>query len=348
MEKKASRFAYIDALNVCATLCVIFLHSNYCVWEGPAGASWPSAIFIETFCYWAVPIFFMISGATLIDYRDRMSTKEFFSRRFNKTVIPWLAWSVIGLLFLLRFAGEFGMERPHLGPRSIFNGIVGTTYVDYYWFFPALFSVYLTIPVLSLLREGRTFDYLIGLGLAFNSVLPLVCQLVGVVGFGAYQPQMVMGYVLFALIGYKLSRWNPTKGQRLVIYILGVAGWLTHLIGTVATSTEAAGVSPTFKGYLLAPALAHAVAVFVLFKHADFEAADKALPGFVGRLRTASGLTFGVYLTHWFVLRIARILFEPDVHTLAFRVGGGFVIFCVCMVLSLVLKKIPGVRRIIP
>ncbi|WP_432645875.1 acyltransferase family protein [Mediterraneibacter gnavus] len=53
---------------------------------------WILSLFIEKVCFFAVPVFFMITGATLIDYPKRYNLKTYVKKRINKTVIPWLAW----------------------------------------------------------------------------------------------------------------------------------------------------------------------------------------------------------------------------------------------------------------
>ena len=96
----SKRISFITYLNVYASFAVVMLHNNGIVWQHPTGRTWYSAIFIETFFYCAVPLFFMITGCTLIDYSSKYSTKEFFIKRINKTLIPFIAWSFIGIIYL--------------------------------------------------------------------------------------------------------------------------------------------------------------------------------------------------------------------------------------------------------
>ena len=37
---------------------------------------------VETLAYWAVPVFFMITGVTLLGYREKYSTATFFKNGF--------------------------------------------------------------------------------------------------------------------------------------------------------------------------------------------------------------------------------------------------------------------------
>lgn len=80
MKKKL----YISVINVIACLGVVILHANGIFWQHPSGFLWISANFLETFFYWSVPLFFMITGATLIDYNKRYSTTAFFSEADQK------------------------------------------------------------------------------------------------------------------------------------------------------------------------------------------------------------------------------------------------------------------------
>ena len=119
-------------------------------WTFPKGSTWVTANFLETFFYWPVPVFFMITGATLLDYRQKYSTKIYFVKRIRKTVIPFIVWSIIAALINIFYAPQ-GNSNDIL---MIVNNIVNTTYLDsVYWFFFPLFSVYLSMPIFSALTE---------------------------------------------------------------------------------------------------------------------------------------------------------------------------------------------------
>lgn len=90
MTKETS---YISELSVISTICVVYMH--LCGFHGMIpqyNFEWILSLFIEKVCFFAVPVFFMITGATLIDYPKRYNLKTYVKKRINKTVIPWLAW----------------------------------------------------------------------------------------------------------------------------------------------------------------------------------------------------------------------------------------------------------------
>lgn len=66
MDKGKKRVLYYDFLNILATVAVVYMHCNGLVHTYSDTWAWRQALIIEVLCYWAVPVFFMLSGATLI------------------------------------------------------------------------------------------------------------------------------------------------------------------------------------------------------------------------------------------------------------------------------------------
>ena len=93
------RMIYLDVLNILAILAVIMLHHNGIVHTYSNTRAWKTSLIVETIFYWAVPIFLMITGATLMNYREKYDTKTFFKKRIFKVVIPFIFWAVIMLLW---------------------------------------------------------------------------------------------------------------------------------------------------------------------------------------------------------------------------------------------------------
>lgn len=184
---------YISVLNCIACLGVIFLHANSIFWGHPTGFLWTSANFIETFFYWPVPVFFMISGATLMNYRKRYSTIEFLKKRISKTVVPFLFWSIVAGLFMAKIT-KTPMDRDII---HIIDNIFNTRYFSIYWFFIPLFAIYLSLPLISRMAEYHTLlFYAIAVGSIFVFTIPLVCSLLHINMNSALIPPVVSGYCI--------------------------------------------------------------------------------------------------------------------------------------------------------
>ena len=55
------RALFVDVLVVFSALAVVFLHANAIFWTRPQGRLWLTSNIIESVCYFAVPVFFMMT-----------------------------------------------------------------------------------------------------------------------------------------------------------------------------------------------------------------------------------------------------------------------------------------------
>ena len=147
MTKKIS---YISLINAVSCIAVVVLHTNGCFWQFSKERYWKTANLIECLAYFAVPCFFMITGATLLNYREKYSMAQFFKKRILKTFIPFVFWSLIGLAYALY---RKNVLLSSLTVQYVYNGIVRTSFVGVYWFFISLFGMYLCIPLFAAVKE---------------------------------------------------------------------------------------------------------------------------------------------------------------------------------------------------
>ena len=125
---RARSFFHIDILNVVSMAAVVTLHTNYakCYDVMNSSGSWYLSCFIHSICSFAVPIFFMITGATLLDYGKRYDTKAFFKKRCSKTMIPFLFWSIAAFLFKLFYL--HGIDISELSISYVADGILNSRF----------------------------------------------------------------------------------------------------------------------------------------------------------------------------------------------------------------------------
>ena len=126
---------------------------------------------------------------------------------------------------------------------------------------------------------------------------------------------------------------------------LGLAGLLMHICFTLMLSYQAGGIVQTFKGYLNVPSVLYATAIFLLFKNLE----QKTIMGLLEKItRPFAGLTFGIYLIHWYLIQVAVIYIKVPDTSIVYRVFGTICIFLISALIAKGLQKIPGVRKIIP
>lgn len=345
---KTSRVSWISFASVISTIAVVMLHTNGCFWQFSTERYWFTANIIESVMYFAVPVFFMISGATLMEYRDRYSTKEYFKKRIAKTVVPFLIWSVIGLLYRL-LTHTITIESSAKGISDIVIKILNGQMIAIYWFFPAIFGIYLCMPLFAAVRKElreRLFISLILISFVLNYCLPFICAIWPGIGYANNIPFWIVDdYLIYVLIGYLVSKKEIGAKFRYLSYCLGFLGLLLHICGTYFSSIAAGTIVDTYKGYSNVPCLLYSVGVFIFLKQLGVRIKNEKIINFIELI---GKYTFAIYLLHWFVMDMLCRLFEISTYSIVYRVGGAFLIFGICIVVTFVIRKIPVVRNIVP
>lgn len=334
------RVGYFDVLNISATLTVVFLHCNGIVHTYSNTNAWKQALIIEVICYWAVPVFFMLSGATLFEYRKRYTTCVFLKKRFYRTVIPFIAWTFINIVIK-------GINPLANGISGMIGEFCNSTYEGIYWFFLPLFSIYLCIPVFSkLIHDREILWYMVIVGFLFNSLLPAIFKELQISWNGNSNFPLMGGYLLYPVIGYLLSTGYLKRWQRTIIYGIAIFGVLLRYIATYVLSTADGTINKRFFGYNEYYSFFLAIAVFTFVQYSNV--VDKISKCNIGRkvLPVLASLSFGVYLMHMIIYRqLEKVL---NVNTWQWRLLVPFLIYGICLLLTFIIRKIPVVKMIIP
>ena len=248
---KTKRIEYIDLANVISTFAVVILHTNGCFWNFSRERYWLTANVIESLFIFAVPVFFMISSITLMDYQKKYDIKIYLKKRFSKTVIPFLFWTFMGLLFDTFFLHTVKVS--DLTLKVLVDGFINNRFVQVYWFFMPLFGIYLSIPLFASIEEGKRielFKYLFVVGFIFNATIPFLLSAFHLDITWPLNVNVVIGYAIFVVMGYLIHKMDFTPNQRCIIYFLGLAGLLMHFGGTYYESYALGDVSQIYKNSL--------------------------------------------------------------------------------------------------
>lgn len=352
MENNKKYILYFDLLNIFACFAVVALHVSGAVHTFAKTRNWVSCMFIEALFYFAVPVFFMLTGATLMNYRKRYDTGAFFKKRIFKTFVPFMIWSIIGICWSIFYTK--GMKISDINtPAKFISAVINCKGMGIYWFFPALFSVYLTIPLFSLVDEDKRigkkgiFTYLILVYIVLNVLLPFVCRLTGIQWNSALNAVSCGGYVVWFLIGYLLANTDINKKFRILIYILGLIGFFMYFYLTVQNSFKTGKFDKTYAGYMNIPAMLMGTAVFVFFKYGKWNFIDKHEKA-VRFVRNLSSASFGVYLIHYYLKDFSIRHFGIDPRSTLYRIVGTFIIYGLSVIIVRVIQKIPVIRKMVP
>lgn len=346
MSSEKKHIVYLDILNIFACLAVLFLHHNGIVHHyNVMSAAWREALFFEVAFYWAVPVFFMLTGATLLNYREKYSTKVFFKKRLTRTFLPFLLWSLLKA-FELIIKGRLD----DVSIFSVIDLIINTKLpsMDVYWFFIPLFGIYLSIPVLSLIAKKENISilwYMVVCAFITWSCLPLIFELFHIPFNGSLLfPLNGGGYILFVLLGYLLFHIELSKKTRYFVYCAGILSFLFRYLGTYYLSINEGVLVRTFFSYTQFHSVLLAVSVFVLIKYWN----NEWLYSHSKFIRYLSSCSLGIYLMHRIFmdkfLRYSHVA-SDDVY---WRFLGAFLTYIVCLTLVSIIKRIPYVRILVP
>lgn len=151
---------------------------------------------------------------------------------------------------------------------------------------------------------------------------------------------------MFLLLGYCITRYHTKKSTRIIVYFLGFYGWALRFLYTREKSLELGYIDQTFFGYYNFPSVMLAVAVFTWFWYHDWSFLNK--PKVVKVIRTLSGASFGIYLVHFYLMKFVIDIFDVDITTLRWRIAGIPLVYFLALIVVLLGKRIPVIKRVFP
>ena len=338
----------MDILNVIATMAVLMLHtSEYAFEYEPQQTVWYVSLAIQIIFIWAVPIFFMISGSNLLNYRERYDTKTFFKKRWSRVLIPFLFWSAIWYTW-----NHFIMHTGDWSLKGFINGVEYDTIQPIFWFFYFLIPIYIAIPYLSILAtksNKKIVQYIIILYFIGTCIFNYGYTLI------KRAPDQLLNNIPLAIstgvgiffVGWYLHNFEPTKNQRYLLYTTTILSIVLMFVVTIILSvrnnetvTDAYSIF-SIGGFLMPLG----IWVFIQrhFYH-DWQPSERTAYW----LKKLSGASLGVYVIHEFIIIIIEHLFSLSsasyIHIFLLPV----VVWIISVTIVFILQKIPVVNRVLP
>lgn len=334
---------YISILNVLACIGVVILHTFETGYT--SDANFVFEVLIRAIAYCAVPVFFMITGATLIDYRERYDTKTFFKKRLLKVIIPLIIWSII--YFIINFfKGKFSIN--DLSFKFVFEYFFLVKTNPIFWFFVVIIGIYLAIPVISLIPQEtrrKAFLYIIIITFVFNQFLPdLLYHLNLNYNYDLKFPLTYSGWISFIFIGYYIDKYEIVKKHRVIIYVLGIIGFLTMVVPTIFISYHKNESCSWFDEYYDAPCVLYSASVFLFFKSKinNNQIVTKIMLFF----NFVAPTTLGIYVLHIAIRDFLRYFYTYSYFGMNLVLTLS--ILTICFIVVKIVQKIPGLRHIFP
>lgn len=176
------RLYFEDVLNIVSCFAVVALHCSLAVFSPERGIAWDRALVCQAAFIFAVPVFVMLSGANLMEYRKRYSTAQFFKKRVLRTGLALVVGSaVFYLIYYLAFRffpDSYWGARDYTEAFSVgdfLDRLLTDRINDTYWFFYSIIGVYCVTPLLALAAERkRLLEGMLVAGFAVAFLVPVL------------------------------------------------------------------------------------------------------------------------------------------------------------------------------
>lgn len=347
---------HLEFLRFLAILLVIFNHTGengYLYFTTvPDSPLYLLYFFLSVLCKIAVPLFWMVSGALLLDKEEDIKTV--FRHRFLRMALVLAVFSFGYYLYSAKGNPDF-----RFSPVYFLELLYSTNLAPAFWHLYAYLGMLIILPVLRKTAKNltdREFMYFFAAMLLLRGLLPVLEYAVWH-GERTVNPNFLVNFfsydVVFFLMGYFLEyRVRPAalkKPKALVFLLLGAAAIAVMMAGTQlrlhdgGLMTDAEG-EMFYAGLLMVPCAAVFYSARVFFGKADGNSAFSKI------IITLGSVSFGVMLLEHFVrceTRFALTALCSVLPEFTSTVLWTLFVYILAGAAAWLLRKIPGVDKLL-
>ncbi len=346
---QTSHYNWIDLIRIVAIFQVILIHLSFVIFykDETLSPNWVAANLYDSISRMCVPLFIMVSGYLLLSKSEPISV--FFKKRFVKVGIPALFWSAF---YFFR-----GLDKKVINSLSLADGVplfLKAIYLDnaeiHLWFLYVLIGIYLVVPIIRVFVSAATSQVLIYFSIIWFVASSLIEFVERLSGFEtALVIPVVSGYVGYYIIGYLLAKVNLSRRGQILSALGIIIAIAVTFFGTNLFSDDASPLKFYLYSYFSPPTVMAALCGFLLLKYLGQHLGQASKI-----IRIISNTSFGIYLTHIFIIELLRK------GTFGFRLYSwmgpswymipitAIAVFFISFTIVFVLQKIPIIKLLVP
>lgn len=293
MKRIHERDYQLDLIKLIAILMVIMIHESSPLFANIDRDVWNGVNLYESISRASVPLFFMVSGALLINKRHDLSD---VTSRIKRVLIPLIIWSVIYLTYYSIPSHE----------KVNFYSLLSKPAAGHLWYVYALIPVYLLAPILSYLYKNSSHNfklYCICIWIAGSILIPSLNDY-GLT-LSAYFDLSFLGlYGGYFFLGAFLKETVGNSINKKSIITLMLIGFIISSLAIYALTSHALSRSgsptPVFYNNYSIPVFASAVFLFCFITNLRLTPSTM-----LGKALSAnSNIVFGIYMVHMLIINI--------------------------------------------
>lgn len=295
----SNRIMWIEILRIIGSIGVVMLHTAAKGIRNDAILYESSFIWFSiyhTITRFAVPCFFMISGANFLNPKKEITIENLLKKYVPKVAVMYVLWSAVYAIYEMFFEDDY----IYITMDSFWSKLLRGAGV--LWFLGALAGLYLLTPVLrKIAEEAKLLRYVIALCMIFTflpptiSIYPTMSSVVIILDKFCL-PACYVGYYL---IGYYIYEYPVEGKKKYALYICGIVAMIYSIIGGIVYSRSLGYCNTTlYDNYCLNVVLLSS-ALFTFVKNVVSK--NKLSEKWRQRIIWLSGKTAGIYMVHMLV-----------------------------------------------
>jgi len=341
----------IDILRILCIFTVVLLHCTNGTfnWEFETNQqSWYQYLYINVATSFAVPCFFMLSGALLI--RKDTTVKGTLIKRLPNAGIPLLFWSSIYIVVNIYYWNL---------STSFWKAVLGALFTSQYWhlwFMYPLIGLYLLLPFIAQAYyhwDSKIQWYAGALILCIPAVIFTMAQITGRL---IRMPYFAFGFPELGIFILGRLLWDTMSRYKIPIWVSLIAIFFSFssiCVSTYALSIQQNHPMELFGAYGNLFVTAFAASIFVLILSLESFWKSRLSSGVKHCISGLARLSMGVYFVHMLFLitignsKIFGVAFTNNVGSLHNMVLGSVIYFTCSAMFVCVLSHIPIIRKVV-
>lgn len=331
-----------DALKAFAILGVVLIHVSAPGCRNDVGSfNWYSALFWGSLTRASVPIFFMVTGALMLDPNRAVTIKQLWTRNIPRLLLSLLVWSFAYKLHAL--LTEQGLSAAAL--VQALKEVLLFRHQNHLYYLQIALLIYALLPATRILAAGagkKTLEYLLCLWFLLGILYP-TCKEIWPLNLLRGIPLQYGLNLTYTGIGYGLLGWylrNYALSPKKWITLAGAGFFVTYAVTAALSLSKGELAVSWLEGASPGVAMLGAGVCGAVFSGLQ----DRPVPKAVHVLAKAS---FCIYLTHLFPLkslsrRGINALAGPCAVSIPLTAAA---IVLISLVFWAVLRRIPAVRE---
>lgn len=304
------RIVYVDILRILSIVAVIILHYTAEVLTNTNhfnSSSWWISNGFNSISRFAVPVFFMISGAMILR-TNITSYREFYRKRVVPLLIPLLTWSLIYGLYNQYYVMKSKLSASAFIVDFGYRLLTDRNYV-HLWFLYAIIAIYMTVPLISKfikacsekdLRYYLLLWFIISIAYRFlsDAIFRATDQYINI---PIMNIPFFMGYLGYFILGYYLFHFELPLKAKNYLYNLGIISFFIAPVATYFVSLRSGVLDEMFYGNYSITTFFMSVGLFIFFKEKEAAISHQVNHKVQKLISSVSRASFSIYLIHLLV-----------------------------------------------